>query len=182
MLSWRLTLSKLDDVRRCLLHKLFDEGRSEGCGAPSYVLHGRQVRRLHFGVRGQEADQRGHQVQPGGLVLLQRQHVGLRLELGQGDDLGAQVHGQCHDGVHGVDVEEGEDGHGALLLRRAFRPQQHENVRVEALADVGHHVVVGEGHALGRTRRTGGVGQHDDLVVHVSLGVLKGTDIVLIEI
>ena len=50
------------------------------------------------------------------LVGCQRLDVGLGLELGQRDDLGAHLEPERHDCVHGVDVEEGEDGDGHVLV------------------------------------------------------------------
>ena len=51
-------------------------------------------------------------------------YIFFRFELGQGDNLGADLQAHGHDGVHGVDVEEGKhgDGHflnGVGLVRRA---------------------------------------------------------------
>ena len=103
-------------VRGAFLHELVDQSRPEGSCPTGDELDGSEVVRLHGVVGGEEADQRGHQVQQGRLVGTQGLHVHLGVKLGQRDHLHAQPQPQQHDRVHRVNVEKRENCQSDLLV------------------------------------------------------------------
>ena len=119
-----------------LVHELVDESGAKGSSSTGHSDHGFQVGGLDVGAGCQPADQWGHQGQPRGLKKInlstgvsQQQKdflksylvrgkgfdVHLRLKFWDGDNLGSDLESKGHDGVHGVDVEEGKNSKGCLL-------------------------------------------------------------------
>ena len=82
-----------------------------------------------------------------------------------------ETHG--HDGVHGVDVEEGKNGDRHFLRSAWVGRSEHGHLRVIELRDICDHVEVGQAHALRGAGGAGRVGQGRGVVVDIKSFTLK---------